>query len=146
MSLKLKNRKQLTRYLITYAARIERALIFNLEILVAQLENHAKLNAGYEDQTSNLKGSIGGVVLQDGRPITYRGFNSSGTEGRTTGLEFINSKIGEYKKGFVILIVAGMEYATYVENFHGLNVLKKSELKMQAEFPKMLKRLKLMIK
>lgn len=146
MGLRLKNKKQITRYLVTYATRIERALIFNLEVLVAQLENHAKLSAGYEDQTSNLKGSIGGIVLKDGRPVSYKGFNAGGTEGRNTGKEYLNSLIGNHTRGFVVLIVAGMEYATYVENYHGLNVLKKSELKMKSEFPKILRRLKLTIK
>ena len=35
-----------------------------------------------------------------------------------------------------------MEYATYVENYHGLNVLKKSEFKMRSDLPKMLNKLK----
>jgi hypothetical protein len=38
--------------------------------------------------------------------------------------------------------VAGMEYATYVENYHNLNVLKKSELKMYRELPVMMEKLK----
>jgi hypothetical protein len=38
--------------------------------------------------------------------------------------------------------VAGMEYATYVENYHNLNVLKISELKMYRELPVMMEKLK----
>lgn len=142
MTLKLKNKKALSDYLRTYGLRIEKALIFQLEVLVAELENHAKDSAAYTDQTSNLKGSIGGVVLKNGRPVSYAGFNSDGKDGNAQGLEFINSLISDFGRGFVILVVAGMEYATYVENYHGLNVLKKTELKMRRELPKILEFMK----
>ena len=142
MSIKLTNVKELSKYLNEMSFRIEEALIYQLEYLIAELENHAKLSADYTDQTSNLKSSIGGVVLKDGRPITYRGFSGSGKEGGKTGLEYINQLINDNKNGYVLLVVAGMEYATYVENYHELNVLKKSELKMQREIPKILTKLK----
>lgn len=142
MPLELKNKKALNIYLAQYAARIEKALIFNLEVLVAQLQNHAKQNAEYNDQTSNLKGSIGGIVLKNGSIISYKGFDSGGAEGRTEGTDFINSLTQNYGAGYTILLVAGMEYAAYVEDIHELNVLKKSELKMQRELPKLLLTLK----
>jgi len=144
-SFRMANKKQVSKYLLTFSNIIEDVLIRELEILVANLENHAKLTAGYEDQTSNLKGSIGGVVLKDGRIVSKKGFDSGGAEGNTTGIEFINSLIGYNTKGFVIILVAGMEYATYQENFHNNNVLKKSELKMKRELPKVLSKLKLKI-
>ena len=130
MSITLKNKNKLRSYITQRAGRIEKALIFNLEALVAELENHAKDNAGYQDQTSNLKGSIGGVVLKDGKPVTYKGFDTGGAKGNATGKDFINQLIGSAPRGYVIIVVAGMEYATYVENYHGLNVLKKTELKI----------------
>jgi hypothetical protein len=141
MSLKLQNKKKVSLYLRQYGLRIEKALIYNLEVLVTELQNHAKLNAGYQDQTGNLKASIGGVVLKNGHPVTYRGFEGS-TEGTTAGMDYINSLIGSFKKGYALLVVAGMEYASYVEDIHGLNVLKKSELKMNRELPALLKELK----
>ncbi len=144
MAFKLKNKKGLEKYLADQIKRIESILIRELEILVAKLENHAKRSAEYEDQTSNLKSSIGGVVLKDGRPITFRGFSGT-SDGTSTGLEFLNSLISEHGRGYVILVVAGMNYASYVENYHDLNVLKKTELKMERDLPKILKRLKLTV-
>ncbi len=142
MALRLVNTKEISKYLRRFSGRIETALILELAVMVAELENHAKLNAGYEDQTSNLKGSIGGVVLKNGKTISIKGFDSDGSEGNTTGLEFINSLTSNYTSGYVIILVAGMEYATYVEDFNNLNVLKKSELKMFRELPKLVVRLK----
>ena len=144
--MRLKNRKQLNNYILNFGERIEKALIFQLEYLVAELVNHAKLSGEYNDVTSNLRGSIGGVVLKNGKPITYKGFQGGGSSGGKKGLEFINSLISDVGTGYALIIVAGMEYATYVENFHGLNVLKKSELKMAKELPLLLKRLKRKIK
>lgn len=142
MALKLQNKKEFTQYLFQQAERMEQALVYNLEALVAELENHAKLSAEYKDQTSNLKSSIGGVVLQNGKPVTYKGFTSGTPEGNTTGMNYINSLIPNYPKGFVLLVVAGMDYAAYVEDIHNLNVLKKTELKMAREIPVLLNRLK----
>ena len=141
MSFKLKNEKVLRNYILKQSVLIEKALIYYLESFVAELENHAKESAGYKDQTGNLKSSIGGAVLKDGKVVTYKGFEGQG-EGITTGKEFLNSLITKYNKGYTILLVAGMEYATFVENYHNLNVLKETELKMQRELPDVMKRLK----
>lgn len=144
MSFKLKNQKQLTAYLFKQSILIEKALIFRLESFVAELENHAKESAGYKDQTSNLKSSIGGAVLKDGNPITYKGFTGL-SEGVSTGKEFLNSVISNFGKGYTIVLVAGMEYASPLENYLNYNVLKKTELKMQRELPGVMKKLKLAI-
>lgn len=142
MSLNIKNREVLQAYIRLMAPRIEAALIYRLEAYVAELQNHAKLSAEYQDQTSNLKSSIGGAVLKNGKPISYAGFEGNGIEGPEAGTAFINSLLTQYPKGYVIIIVAGMTYATYVENYHNLNVLKKTELKMQQELPGILENLK----
>jgi len=146
MALQFVNKKEVINYLALMSKRIEAALIYNLEYMVAELENHAKLNAGYTDQTSNLKGSIGGVILKNGKPVSYAGFDTGGEVGSRTGMEFLNSLISQNTKGYVILVVAGMEYATYVENYYNLNVLKQTELKMARELPQVLENLKNKIK
>jgi len=141
MTMKLTNQKQIAAYLFKQSILIEKALIYYLESFVAELENHAKESAEYEDQTSNLKSSIGGAVLKDGNPITYKGFTGE-QKGVSTGKDFINSLMSNYGKGYTILVVAGMEYASPLENYLEYNVLKKTELKMQRELPDVIKRLK----
>lgn len=139
MSFQLRNKLEIQKHIRRFSALIQNIMIREMEIVVARLENHAKDNAGYNDITANLKNSIGGVVLKDGNPVQYSGFG--GGEGGESGKDFINSIISNYGSGFVILIVAGMEYATYVENKHQLNVLKKSELLLPTEMNKMFKRI-----
>ena len=147
MSLKLANKDELNKYILAQSVNIEKALIYRLEAFVAELQNHAKLSAGYKDQTGNLKASIGGVLLNQGKPVSYAGFEET-EEGSSikSSADFLNSLISKYKKGYTILVVAGMEYASYVENYHGRNVLKKSELKMAKELPVLLENLKKQIK
>ena len=53
--------------------------------------------------------------------------------------------MAQHRNGYAILIVAGMNYASYVENFHDLNVLKKTELKMERDIPKIIERLKIAV-
>ena len=129
----------------------EKQLTYLLEAAVAELVNHAKLGAEYQDQTSNLKSSIGGIVLRNGIPVSYRGFEKEAPTGKKqydaesgvkTGLEFATDVSKNLNTGYGIVIVAGMEYATYVEDVHGLNVLGKTGLKAYEELPKLLAQLK----
>lgn len=129
----------------------DKQMTYLLEAAVAELVNHAKLSAEYQDQTSNLKSSIGGSVYRNGLPITYRGFEKikaggEGEEGQLTGIEFLNEKASALGTGYGIILVAGMEYATYVEDVHGRNVLTKTELKATEDLPKLIAQLKSRIK
>jgi hypothetical protein len=139
--MRLKNHKELINHIARRAKLIESSLIMYLEYAVSELTEHAITNKGYNDITSNLKSSIGGGVFKDGKPVTYRGFEGA-AKGVKTGLEFLNSLISSVGSGYTIVIVAGMEYATYVENFHGLNVLKKTELAAPAVMKSMIDELK----
>jgi len=148
MALKLKDKQKLNKYILNQGKVIERALIYRLSALLADLENHAKLSAGYDDDTSNLRSSIGGVVLNNGIPVHWKGFTSinRAMEGPVVGKDLAKQLIASNKDGIVLILVAGMEYATYVENYYNLNVLKQSELRMNRELPKILNKLKSKIK
>jgi hypothetical protein len=150
MALKMKDKGMVNKFILGMVGNIEKALIYNLEYLVAKLQNHAKMSKGYENQTSNLVSSIGGAVVKDGKVVTYRGFDKAGgnigiesnSDGTTIGKEFVDSLLSEVGSGYGIILVAGMEYATYVENYHNLNVLKKTELISSSEMEKMFEKLK----
>lgn len=142
--MRLKNQDAFKDYFAKEAKKIEAALLFNLEYLIEDAINHAKSNAGYKDQTSNLKSSIGGAVIKNNKVVNYKGFVKEGNAdtGNATGLDFLNSLVKQASAGYVILLVAGMDYASYVENFHGLNVLKKTELYIGLELPALIKDIK----
>lgn len=86
-------------------------------------EGHAV--GGFNDQTGNLRASIGYIVLYDGNVITTD-FQSA-IEGTQIGLDYANEVALSYPKGFVLIIVAGMKYATYVEDL-GYDVISGSTM------------------
>jgi len=84
--------------------------------------------------------------LKDGKPIEKGGFaptergTKKGKDGQKEGEAFINKVISQYPSGFVLVVVAGMKYASYVEA-RNYNVLSSSELLAEKEVPKLLKAL-----
>jgi len=104
--------------------------------------NEAREYGSYQDRTGNLRSSIGYIILKDGKPIEKGGFKitKSGGNGQKEGETFINKIISQYPKGFVLVVVAGMKYASYVEA-RNYNVLTSAELLAEREVPKLLKAL-----
>jgi hypothetical protein len=113
----------------------------------------------YNDITGNLRSSIGYVVLvnghayQYGKPKTYRGsqkvrnskgrlVKSRGDNGVKEGQALLDRLADEYSaryaQGIVLIVVAGMKYAVYVEELHNLNVLASAELLADELVPRLL--------
>ena len=145
ISLKLQ-KDVLDKAIVKRQKQIQAALIYRLTAYVEELVNDAKLSGAYNDQTGNLRSSIGGVLLYNKQAITYEGFEEvavggtvRGTVGKNKGLEYLNSVIPTMRDGYVILLVAGMNYASYVEEIHNLNVLSLTEMKNARELPQIFK-------
>ena len=125
-----------------YHQKVIRILRFVGEMCI----NEARTNGSYQDQTGNLRSSIGYIVLKDGKPIEKGGFaptergTKKGKDGQKEGEVFINKVISQYPRGFVLVVVAGMKYASYVEA-RNYNVLSSAELLAEKEVPKLLKAL-----
>jgi hypothetical protein len=148
MKMKLKDTKALQKEISEKGKNFQKALVYSLEVLLEKLINHAKQSGEYVDRTGNLKSGIGGVVLLNKKPITYKGFEQvlEGAEGIQRSESFLESLIPNMPNGYVILIVAGMDYASYVQEGHGLNVLQSSSLRLDVELPKVLSQLKKSLK
>lgn len=98
---------------------------------VADARNKSKNEGGFDDQTGNLRASMGYVIYYNGK-LAKQDFEGV-EKGKKIGSELAN-KIGkEYVKGWVIVIVAGMEYASHVEAL-GYDVITGSTLGMAAKF------------
>ncbi len=106
----------------------------------------ARERGSYTDQTGNLRSSIGYVVLKNGTIFNSGGFDANfnsgteGEEGAEQGESFISELIDKYRKGIVLIVVAGMEYAAYVEAMN-YNVLTSAELLARRMVPQILTRL-----
>jgi len=110
-------------------------IINTLEYIGIRCVSDAIANRGYTDQTGNLKASIGYMVLNNGVTVSA----SEGSES-SQSREFLNSLVAEHSRGIVLIVVAGMQYASYVEAI-GRNVLASAELLAEREVPEMLKQL-----
>lgn len=122
--------------------RLKRAIIYNLCVVGEKVRNEALDNGSYTDRTKNLRSSVGYVVVVDGQVYKMSAFGKpdGNNEGRSTGMSYARSLAGKFPKGIVLIVVAGMNYASYV-SAKGYNVLDSSELLADHLVPKMLKQL-----
>lgn len=73
----------------------------------------------YIDWTANLRSSIGYIVVVDGK--VYKGNSPSfdivgnGKEGVEKGKKYASELAKQYPSGVVLIVVAGMQYAKYVQ-------------------------------
>ena len=85
----------------------------------------------WNDQTHNLRSSIGYGVAKNGHIVLESSFGvvSGGAEGSTTGKGLLEKLTTDYSKyRYVLVVVAGMDYAVYVEAMENKVVLAGGQL------------------
>lgn len=100
-----------------------RKILLMLQKVGEDFVTNARNTDTYTDRTSNLRSSIGYAVFYNGSEI-YSNF-----EGESTGMNAAQAKVFEqmvFPRGFVLIGVAGMKYARYVEAKH-FDVISGSE-------------------
>lgn len=109
----------------------ERDIIKKLSYIGESAISEARENGDYMDQTGNLRSSVGYVILNNGKTVLENIQRSERGTDRSTGVQvaknFIQEISEKYKNDFVLIVVAGMDYAVYVEAL-GRNVLSSSKL------------------
>lgn len=86
-----------------------------------QLLTIARTDHGYMNQTGNLTSSMGYIVTINGRIVRKNGFTpnkSTSTVGAQEGSAYAESLASQFRSGYALIVVAGMNYASYVENGH----------------------------
>ena len=124
---------------------IEKKQIARLQRLGEMCLVEARTNKGYMMQTGALLSSTGYEVFVDGVAIHSKFDAASGAESNAaeTGIKSgqnIAETIGKGTKGIALVVVAGMNYADYVEA-KGYNVLSSAEHLAERELPRMLEKL-----
>lgn len=124
---------------------IEKKQIARLQRLGEMCLVEARTNKGYMMQTGALLSSTGYEVFVDGVAIHSKFDAASGAESNAaeTGIKSgqnIAETIGKGTKGIALVVVAGMNYAAYVEA-KGYNVLSSAEHLAERELPRMLEKL-----
>ena len=133
---------EIDRYITGRVEAIKKALVYNLCAVGEQVLNAARLTNSYKDQTGNLRSSIGYVVAVDGEIVQMSSFDTvkEGREGSRGGKEYAMQLVRDFPHGIVLIVVAGMNYASYV-SAKGYDVLDSSELLADKLIPQMLQQL-----
>ena len=139
---RLTPKAEIDRFIAARIEAINNALVYNMCAIGEQVVNAARSTKSYKDQTGNLRSSIGYAVSVDGNIVQMSSFDvvKNGGKGATEGKEFALQLIKDYPQGIVLIVVAGMNYATYV-SAKGYDVLDSSELLAEKLVPQMLKKL-----
>lgn len=138
---------EIHKVLMKEANRAERPTIRALSYLGEQCVSRVRNRGGnksWYDQSGNLRSSVGYVIAYNGSIIQYSDFNQikQGSEGVTVGKKLAEELVKRYSSDYVLVIVAGMNYAEYVERKDNKDVLASTELWAIDQVPKMLEKLK----
>ena len=123
---------------------IEKQQIRRLQKLGEMCVTHARsvpAERGFNDQTGNLRSSIGYMVFLNGVAV-HSAFEQvkSGSVGVKAG-EALAQKVGQdHPQGVCLVVTAGMDYALYVES-KGKDVITSAEHLAERELPRMLEKL-----
>jgi len=123
-------------------AMIEAAILSRFKRIGERFVNNARDNGNYVDQTGNLRSSIGYVILHNGTQIheNLKAYPASGKKtankskkaGSQKAKQMLDEVRKNYPRGFVLIVVAGMEYAAAVES-KGKDVLTASSITAEQE-------------
>lgn len=125
-----RNQQFVDAVLITIEKVLQRSII--------EIVNTAKNTDTYTDRTNNLRSSIGYVLYKDGQKVSASfekagdGSDGNGTAGAQKGLAYADSVANSFTNGYVVVLVAGMEYAAYVEA-RGFDVITGAGLDLDPE-------------
>lgn len=120
------NRADIKKALEEKAKRINDAILMRLQRIGEQFVTNARNRADFTDRTGNLRSSIGYVIMKDGRDI-FENYEQrkGGPEGEAKAKEVIEDAKKNFPTGYVLIGVAGMDYAAAVES-RGYDVITSS--------------------
>lgn len=130
--------------LMIFNERVELELLRRLQYIGEHAVNEARQHHAYKDQTGNLTSSIGYAIFKDGKLWYISKFNQKynskkkkSIEGTLEGANYARSLASQYPQGITLVVVAGMNYAAYVES-RGLGGMTGAELQAKAEVEELL--------
>ena len=117
--------KMIARFGVNAEAKVYQTLVQAGEYAVSK----AREGGVYKDITGNLRSSIGYVITKDGNTVTDNFEKSQRGSDRSTGVATarqlaVRTAISVARKGYALVVVAGMEYAAAVQDISGKEVLE----------------------
>lgn len=106
------------------------AMVYRLYEIGLSAVNAIRQNHAYQDQTGNLTSSVGCAVVVEGEIMQISGFEAikaTGEQGSQNGKAYVQSLASQFPTGITLIVVAGMNYAAYVER-RGIGGMTGGEL------------------
>lgn len=120
------DRNQIAKAIAVKKQQIEDAILLRLLRIGEQFVTNARNKADFTDRTGNLRSSIGYVVLKNGKQIESNfEQRAGGPDGVDQAKEVMDDLKQKFPSGYVLIGVAGMDYAAAVES-KGFDVITSS--------------------
>ena len=128
------------------AKEVDRDIVEAISFRAAKVVEYARErapNESWNDNSGNLRSSIGAKVTRNGNTTDTIGFVAinGATEGASEGRSLAEELASVYNEDYALIVGAGMDYAANVEATDGKDVLSSAELQTRAELPKDLAKL-----
>lgn len=105
-----------------------------LERALAIQRAKMRQDGGYNDDTGQLRSSTGGIIYRDGKVLfedfQLSPYGSDKAPGLKEGRDLAFAQL-RVSKGWGITIVAGMEYASWVESRYSLTVISEARKEVE---------------
>lgn len=119
--------REVERWFDYFVDRAEERIYRLLQRAVEEFVKIARKKGNYQDRTGNLRSSIGYVIIKDGDILTENYEQSTSGTDKQTGIREAKRLVSElasvYSDGWVLVGVAAMPYAVYVEAIDNLDVI-----------------------
>lgn len=143
--------KQIRDYLDKETRKNIQRVVASLQYVGETVVNEIRTShiSDWNDQTGNLRSSIGYILAVDGQPLNMSGFekvdgpdrDKTTQDGSESGKSYARGLCSLYPKGIALIVVAGMEYAAYVEAMENKVVLAQGEIEARKMVAEMIQRL-----
>lgn len=119
--------REVERWFDYFVDRAEERIYRLLQRAGEEFVKIARKKGNYQDRTGNLRSSIGYVIIKDGDILTENYEQSTSGTDKQTGIREAKRLVSElasvYSDGWVLVGVAAMPYAVYVEAIDNLDVI-----------------------
>ena len=98
--------------------RAENEILKKLSFIGEHAVNDARGNGDYMDNTGNLRSSIGYTILKNGETVRTSSFDrvkQEASKAKKESTKLLDELRTKFNTGFVLIVVAGMDYAVTVE-------------------------------
>lgn len=150
MGIKAQGLGEVTQFFKQYMRIVNEEMMRTLSFLGEQcveMTRDREPEDSWFDQTGNLRSSVGYAIYEMGKKKIESEFPivKQGSEGAKEGKQMLDDLAKMYSQAYVLVVVAAMSYAEYVESMKSKDVLASTELWAASKVDEYLRRTREMV-